>query len=209
MTEILTNIIENEGLEVFKQRCYLEASKHKYACILDSCQLNTGVYAGDHELIVALGAEEIIDNISHLEQNIVLQKDWYFGILGYDLKNNFEHLESKNKRVFDTPDLFFFKPRTLIAVDKQLNVEIIRGTINPYDFSLIPKTSKAEISEELNKWEKGDYIKKIKEIQDLILEGEVYELNYCLPFEHNVSGFNPFQFQVNLLKKSPVPMASF
>ena len=37
----------------------------------------------------------------------------------------------------------------------------------------------------------------------------MYELNYCVPHSINYKFFDPIQFQLDLLKKSPVPMASY
>ena len=43
-------------------------------------------------------------------------KDYLFGFLGYDLKNDLEQLTSKNKDGLDFPDLFFFQPKKLIFI---------------------------------------------------------------------------------------------
>ena len=43
-------------------------------------------------------------------------KDWLFGYLSYDLKNDTEKLVSKNKDELHFPDLFFFQPKKIIYI---------------------------------------------------------------------------------------------
>ena len=40
-------------------------------------------------------------------------KDWLFGYLAYDLKNDIENLSSSNYDGLQFPDLFFFQPKRL------------------------------------------------------------------------------------------------
>ena len=71
------------------------------------------------------------------------------------------------------------------------------------------KTQKTSVSSVSSPVNRQIYLDKIDEIHELIRAGEVYELNYCVPFSHSYSSFNPADFQKELIKKSPVPMASF
>ena len=41
-------------------------------------------------------------------------KDWIFGYLAYDLKNDIELLSSNNEDFLDFPDLQFFQPKKII-----------------------------------------------------------------------------------------------
>lgn len=50
-----------------------------------------------------------------LKQYQQTTKDWLFGYLSYDLKNDVEHLDSKNLDYLEFPDLFFFQPKKIFC----------------------------------------------------------------------------------------------
>ncbi len=55
-------------------------------------------------------------------------RDWMFGWLGYDLKNDIESLESKHSDPVALPDLFFFVPGTVLRIDrKSCKVHLVKG----------------------------------------------------------------------------------
>ena len=97
MQHKITQYIESEGLEALKQLCYQHTTEYEYACVLDSCQLNTGVHGGKYELMAAYGALNTYRTTVELD-NAIGQKKWLFGALGYDLKNEFEKLKSITHR---------------------------------------------------------------------------------------------------------------
>src|SRR5690606_7535848 len=47
-------------------------------------------------------------------------KDWLFGYLTYDLKNDIEDLSSKNFDALELPDLYFFQPKKLFIIKKDI-----------------------------------------------------------------------------------------
>jgi len=198
--------IQNYGLEAFKTLCYSNAENYKYACILDSCQLNTGVIGGQYEFLAGLGAVEVYE---HLETFSQQENKWLLGVLGYDLKNEFEELTSENHEHIATPSLLFFEPEILISIDKHGEIKLLKGEL-PADFFGTENIVFEENLADLQTFStKEAYIGKIQEIHQLIREGEVYELNYCLPFVQEYEQFSPIAFHKKLLKKSPVPMASY
>ena len=207
MNSISTYINEN-GLEAFKRLCYYYASTFEHSCILDSCSLNTGVATGKYELLAAFGSEQIATSLSELNR-LKKSNKWVFGILGYDLKNEFENLTSTNPPLFDAPETFFFSPQILLSIDKFGNVTLKKGQLSTAFFepSILPL--KTDVSSEINSMGKKEYLEKIKSIHQLIREGEVYELNYCLNFNHTYTQFSPAAFQIDLLQNSPVPMGSY
>lgn len=51
------------------------------------------------------------------------KKDWLFGSLSYDLKNELEQLSSNNNDGVFAPDLFFFVPKyVLLLKEKQIEI---------------------------------------------------------------------------------------
>ncbi len=198
--------IQSYGLEAFKTLCYSNADKYEYACILDSCQLNTGVIGGQYEFLAGFGSTEVYENLETFSQQ---ENKWLLGILSYDLKNEFEELSSHNHEHIATPSLLFFEPKTLLSIDKHGEIKLLKGELFA-DFFNTENVSFQEKLADLQTFStKEAYISKIEEIHQLIREGEVYELNYCLPFVQQYEQFSPVAFHKKLLKKSPVPMASY
>ncbi|MDA8886633.1 anthranilate synthase component I family protein [Bacteroidia bacterium] len=209
MRSKIQNYLNTNGLDAFKQLAYHQVSTYEHSCILDSCQLNTGVYGGKYEFLVALDSEKVVKSYQDFAQALDTNQDWFFGILGYDIKNEFESLESTNNEIISTPELLFFIPKTIVAIDKHLQVHILKGNPNLDSWNLKPSSKPSILSKTFSPISHFDYLKKIEEIHELIKAGDVYELNYCVPFSHTFTSFCPVEFQLKLLKKSPVPMAAY
>jgi len=202
----LNSYLHQFGLNHFKRIVYQNASQYKHCCILDSCQLNTGKYDGKYELLAAFGAEKIIQNLTDLDN---YQNDWLFGILSYDLKNEFEDLTSSNTSIIETPNLLFFVPKIIIGIDKKNKATLIKGEISKDFWNPKNLDSSCQIEQSNQTTKKRDYIQNVKKIIDLIKQGEVYELNYCIANTYNYHKFSPINFQLNLINHSPVPMAAY
>ena len=205
----MKNFVKEYGLDAFKALAYNYSRNFEHSCILDSCQLNTGVNGGNYEFLVAYGAEQYWDKYEFFEKEIDDVHDWVFGILGYDVKNNFEELKSENKAIIETPEVSFFIPEILITVDKMENVSIVKGTLSADFWNQKSSKSALEVDKPTSSVSKEYYLKKINEIHELIRCGEVYELNYCVPYSHSFTAFDPISFHLDLLEKSPVPMGSY
>ncbi|MBT8327949.1 MAG: anthranilate synthase component I family protein [Bacteroidia bacterium] len=204
----ISNFIKENGLDAFKQLCYRYASTFEYSCILDSCSLNTGVAPGKYEFLAAFDAAYCLNSFAEVCKQ--QKSNWLFGVLSYDLKNQFENLSSSNPIFLNGPETLFFSPHTLIAIDKLGEATVLKGELESAFFeSSQPNSTQHSISKELNQVDKDEYLDKIKSIHQLIREGEVYELNYCLNFKHTFQNFIPSEFHIELLQKSPVPMASY
>ncbi len=61
-----------------------------------------------------------------LKQYQQISKDWLFGYLSYDLKNDVEALDSNNFDGLDFPDLFFFQPKKVFLLKgNQLEIQYL------------------------------------------------------------------------------------
>ena len=204
----LNSFIQKHGLNAFKKLAYHHASKYDYSCILDSCELDTGVHQGRYEFLVAYGAERVFYNLEELEKT-ERDSDWVFGIIGYDLKNKFEKLSSQNPSIIKTPEITFFVPEIVLSIDKNQKATLLKGKLTQTFWNYKEEPRAFKINPEKNPITKNTYIKKITQIQDLIKQGEVYELNYCIPHASDYLEFSPIDFQLSLINKSPVPMAAY
>ena len=67
-----------------------------------------------------------INAFEDLKQYQQTTKDWLFGYLSYDLKNDTEELKSKNFDGLNFPELFFFQPKKLFLLkDDQLEIKYL------------------------------------------------------------------------------------
>lgn len=204
----LNYFIQKNGLDAFKKLAYHFTSNYNYKCILDSCRLKTGAYEGKYEFLAAFGAEKVVQSLEELEKD-KNENNWFFGVIGYDLKNKFEDLSSLNSEIIHTPKLLFFVPKIIIGIDHEENVTLIKGVLPPNFWHESEQNYPHRINPEEVPIIKEDYLKKIKLIHELIREGEVYELNYCVPHKFTYEEFSPINFHIALINKSPVPMAAY
>lgn len=132
------------------------------------------------------------------------------GILGYELKNHFERLQSDNPGIIDCPESLFFLPSLKIKFSASYaeifhaSPSIIFDTICNFNLCDSRPTS-VEITASTNQEE---YIQKVQKIKEHITEGDIYEMNYCIAFHGSFSALNPVQVYFDLTEKSPMPFSS-
>lgn len=150
------------------------------------------------------------EDLKQYQQNT---KDWLFGYLSYDLKNDIENLHSKNFDGLNFPDLFFFQPKKLfILKGNQLEIQYLMLCDDEVeeDFEGIVESrkSKVESHEKLNiqqRISKELYIQKINKMLEHIHIGDMYEANFCMEFYAENAVINPLEkFQkLNEISKAP------
>lgn len=209
MKNSIRDYISTEGLDSFKQLAYLYTEEFKYSCVLDSCLLNSGVHGGKYEFLAAYGASKVFENYDELTTWVSSSMNWYFGVLSYDLKNRFEKLDSKNNTIIPTEEITFFIPETIVSVDKNGEVLVIKGQIKDSFWVGKPTGKKHQISKSESPITKEDYLESIAKVHELIKSGNVYELNYCVPYTHKYHQLDSISLHMELLQKSPVPMAAY
>jgi para-aminobenzoate synthetase component 1 len=133
------------------------------------------------------------------------------GCLSYELKNEFEALESTGKRLSEIDSCFFFQPDFYFEVDienqittnnSQLFNEIIGIAPLKYDYSF---DAKIEFKRDV---EDVEYLDNIAYIKNQIIEGNVYELNYCRNFSSNIK-IDPYKYFALTSKQNPTPYSFF
>ena len=139
-------------------------------------------------------------------------KDWLFGYLSYDLKNDVEDLKSNNFDGLQFPDLYFFQPKKLFLVkgtqveiqyltmcddEVELDYEEI-NTISDAFFQISETTIQQRISKE-------NYITKVSKMLEHIHRGTIYEANFCMEFYAENAKINPLEIykKLNLISEPP------
>ncbi|MFC2127674.1 chorismate-binding protein [Bacteroidota bacterium] len=194
----------------FDTAVWLDSNKHKE----NHSSIEGVLAAGTHKKI----SSDYKGAFNKLKNFQTQHKDYLFGFLGYDLKNDIENLKSKNKDGLDFPDLFFFQPKKLIFISgntvsfKYLSTytdEIAK------DFEDIENTS-SNITSVENKniklklrIHKDAYLDKVEHILNHIHRGDIYEANFCQEFYSENSTINPVRVYDSLNKISKAPFATF
>ena len=144
-------------------------------------------------------------------------KDWLFGYLSYDLKNDTEVLYSANHDGLDFPDLFFFQPKKLFLLKgNQLEVRYLYmcddeiSTDMEEISNLKPETSNFKSEIKINqRISKERYLDKTQQMLDHIYRGDIYEANFCMEFYAEDTVINPFETYTKLNAISEPPFAVF
>ncbi|WP_316793874.1 anthranilate synthase component I family protein [Pedobacter frigoris] len=204
-----------EDLHLFKQKALQWAGSFDSCCCLDSNDYQDPY--GAFDFLIAAGIDKSITHTSgnafgSLKSFYDEHRNWMFGLLGYDLKNETETLNSANTDELGFPDLFFFIPQYLFVIAhgeiKVLigNEEDILDQIN----NSAPEDKTAGMRPEImNRIAKDAYIKTVKQLQQHILKGDLYEVNFCQEFFARHASIDPLGIYRELNKISPTPFSGF
>lgn len=146
-------------------------------------------------------------------------KDWIFGYLTYDLKNNVERLKSENFDGLHFPELYFFQPKKIIKIQGNtahfLYLNMVDDEINT-DFDEITNFTlkKEEKPKEKNihikmRIFKDDYFNRVGKMLQKIHRGDIYEANFCQEFYAEDTEINPLETYNELNKISKAPFSVF
>lgn len=171
----------------------------------------------------AIGAQSICNPLSNhfdaLDGFLKSNSDWVFGYFGYDLKNELEHLESKNPDGLGFSDMYFFTPKVLILVNSNfaqfhyhqnevslVEVEELIGRLeNEYTGVLNPASTISFNS----RFSYSDYIEAVNDVKRHIARGDIYEMNLCQEFYATNAELSPYSTFNELYDKSTTPFGAF
>ncbi|KIX22483.1 aminobenzoate synthetase [Flavobacterium sp. 316] len=144
-------------------------------------------------------------------------KDWLFGYISYDVKNDVELLKSENFDGLEFPDLYFFQPKKLFFLrDNDLEIRYLNMCDDEVetDFIEISQCSYAK-SEEIvidaikQRISKEEYLSKVNKILEYIHKGDIYETNFCMEFFAKNAVINPVAIYQELNAISEPPFATY
>lgn len=158
----------------------------------------------------------VTDLLAQLDSFYKKNDDWIFGHLGYDLKNEIEELHSNHENKIGFPDVFFFIPKIVLCLKHDV-LTIHSIEIKPQKIFDEIKAEALFEAESLSKkniqfnavLNKDEYIATIKKLQEHILKGDCYEINYCQEFFAKNILIDPVIVYAQLLAISPVPFSCF
>ncbi len=194
------------------------AKQFNIFCLLDNHQYNFS--DSQFECLLAAGSVKTLQStpgnaFEGLQEFVQEEQDWIFGHLGYDLKNEIENLSSQNFDGIQFPDLFFFVPQIiLILKENKLEIgvidkdaDVIFNAILSTSASSLPIRSKPQKIK--SRFSKEEYLSAVKHIQQHILRGDCYEINFCQEFYAENCEIDPLDIYLKLSRLSPNPFAGF
>lgn len=209
-----------DDMLLFKKKAFAWATHFEVVSYLDSNQ-HASKYS-KYEALLAVGTEdEILPNekeqssFETLKSFHKTKKDWLFGFLTYDLKNEIEDLHSNNIDNIELPNLHFFQPKIVIEFsEKEIRIH------SKYEkaisiFEKINQTSsldqttfsnkKIERKDIQQRISKEEYLETIGQIKSHIGKGNIYEMNFCQEFFVEEAEVNPYVLfeQFNEIGKAP------
>ena len=218
-----TSIIKPiENPTTFKRQLLNWAQQYREIIFLDSnTNYNKDSKYSNYDLIVAVDAFTAIKTdfskaFEDLYQYQSHTKDWLFGYLSYDLKNDIEDLKSKNFDGLQFPDLYFFQPKKLFLIkDNTLEIQYLNMCDDEVedDFDEITNYESEITNYELPKINqrisKEKYLEKVSKMLEHIHRGDIYEANFCMEFYANDAQINPSQIYESLNAISEPPFAVY
>lgn len=208
-------------MESFKALLPFWMMHFKHACILDGNRYSTHA-SNPAELTLAVSDEVglMIEKkgtrpFEQLKSFYEQKQDWLFGFLSYDLKNHVEKLESNNLDAVKMPLLHFFTPTILIRIQGDEVIVESRHFTPEQILQSIWETKKEDESFCSGDWEmksretEEEYKSTVAQIREHIIEGDIYEMNYCTEFYIESCNISPAALYGKLNHVANAPFSSF
>lgn len=185
------------------------ANRFNIFCFLDNQDYS--IEPQRYECLLGAGSLQSISsgNLKELD-NFLSQANWAFGHLSYELKNSIHNFSSNKRDKIGFPDFFFFVPQYLIKISE--NELVIQGQDSEKIYTEILEvksevrySSSVTIQQTLSKEE---YIQKILRLQQHIVRGDCYEINFCQEFFAEKAQINPIDTFQKLVEVSPNPFSA-
>ena len=221
MREKVSFTIDN--VSKFKEALLYWAQQFDEVAWLDSND-HKNLYSSYDAILAVDGLTSIATDSKNAFHNLTLYrtavKDWIFGYLSYDLKNDIEQLFSNNFDGLDFPSLYFFQPKRIILIKGKkvdfvylnMGVDEIKADFKElYQYSLKEKPiasahSPISIKKRILK---DEYYTQLGKMLAHIHRGDIYEANFCQEFYSEKTTINPLYTYEKLNAISKAPFATF
>ncbi|MFK7809179.1 MAG: anthranilate synthase component I family protein [Saprospiraceae bacterium] len=207
-------------IELLKQKTLAWAANFPLCTALDSNNYQKDKYHR-YDQLIAVGERPTLKNeagkssFEQLKNWHLENEDWLFGYLSYDLKNEVEDLSSENKNRLQWPDMFFYQPSVVLAFNEnELNVqsleeepdEVLRQIEN---FELSEKEEPIATPDIKSGMSKSYYLESVEAIRQHIIDGDIYEMNFCQEFFAEHYEVDPFLLFRKLNDIAKAPFSTF
>lgn len=138
-------------------------------------------------------------------------KDWLFIFVSYEGKNSVEEVSSKKGQAIRFNTATFNIPEHVWEISTN-EIRILKGAgnsiINTIQSSVIEEKKQQTNISIHHLISRPDYIMQVNAIQKYIVEGNVYEINYCIPFIGQ-GKLNTVETYFKLNTLAPMPFSVF
>lgn len=176
-------------------------SHHQYECLLGANSLQEKFLSSPHPF-------------HSLQQFADEENDWLFGHLAFELGDTSQTATPDKWDGIGFPGGFFFKPETLIQLNEK---EMLIGRVDAGHEKVWNEISSQNISARQdfpapqiqNRISKEEYLSIITSLQQHILRGDCYEINFCQEFFADHATIPPLQIYFALGEISPNPFSAY
>ena len=205
-----------DDFNFFKNQLLNFGKKFSNFCFLDNHEYE---FDKSYECLAAAGSVNTITagkthNLTHIDDFINENKDWIFGHISYDLKNEIEDLSSENQDGIEFPEFQFFVPEIVIILSKDIIKIGISAECNSEQIfnelcTAITEENSFAKPELLSRFSRNDYLETVKKLQQHILKGDCYEICFCQEFYADSVQIDPVLSYKKLSVLSPNPFSAF
>ena len=217
--------MENQGITIaYQLECLLEkARKESFACIF----LSAG-RSDDHGQISLMAGFGIAEQFSDLSDVPSCPESPVMGYLGYDYKNQIEpSLVSELTQLVEFDALKFVSPERWVAIEKNgiisgdeslllhrsnqnSGLDVSGGDHDGNDRheSSLSKLAAKNSPQWQSQTPKETYLENVERIKQHIVDGDFYEMNYCIAFTA-IEEIDPYDAFMLLSRKAPAPFSVF
>ena len=217
--------MENQGITIaYQLECLLEKARNEsFACIF----LSAG-RSDDHGQISLMAGFGIAEQFSDLSDVPSCPESPVMGYLGYDYKNQIEpSLVSELTQLVEFDALKFVSPERWVAIEKNgiisgdeslllhrsnqnSGLDVSGGDHDGNDRheSSLSKLAAKNSPQWQSQTPKETYLENVERIKQHIVDGDFYEMNYCIAFTA-IEEIDPYDAFMLLSRKAPAPFSVF
>ena len=189
------------------------AQQFNIFCFLDNQQY--AITPHTYECLFGVGAASFLSGDFKSFQKIdafIVEGGWYFGHLSYALLHPLYKIDTAKKDRIDFPHFYFFKPEVVLYIKQNVlhieaqNPQAIYNEVMAWGFEKVGIETEIQVQPRITKRE---YIERVQQLQQHILRGDCYEINFCQEFFANDVVIDPAQVFQRLMQLSPNPFSAF
>ncbi len=193
-----------------KKKMLSWANRFNIFCFLDNQDYS--IQPHQYECLLAAGTTQYISSgsLKDLDGFLERNRNWIFGHLSYDLKNSIHHFQSDKEDKIGFPHFFFFVPEFLVQITQnelKIEGEDCDGAYKEILDEKVEKIFSAHLSIQ-QKLSKEEYLQIIKQLQQHIVRGDCYEINFCQEFFAEDTEIDPITVFQKLIAVSPNPFSA-
>lgn len=205
------------SLEEFRLKAMAWAEQYPHVAYYNPNDIPYPHHGFEHLLAVSSGLALSLkeaDAFTNLRQELQKEHPLLCGFLTYDLKNQIEKLQSQHPDHVAFPLLHFFSPEVYLyfkhdSISINSKANNVALTIAAIEAATAPVPATPEAVTIKQRVTKEKYEADVERIREHILEGDVYELNYCIEFYAEDVALEPLPLYLALNEASPTPFSGY